>query len=260
MEFHNILLEVKEGIATVTVNRPKVLNALNDQTMEELRQAFLEIRRREDVQGVIFTGAGEKAFIAGADINELATQTPLEGKDRSRRGHHILEIIENLGKPVVAAVNGYALGGGCEIAMACHVRLASENAKLGQPEVKLGIVAGYGGTQRLTRLVGLGRALELLLTGEQISAQRAYEIGLVNGVYPQGELLEQAEKLLRKMTANGPVAVKLTMEAAIHGSQLTLAEGLNLEANLFALSCTTEDMKEGTRAFVEKRPAKFQGK
>jgi enoyl-CoA hydratase len=253
-------LEVSDGVATVTVNRPKVLNALNDQTMEELRQAFLEIRRREDVQGVIFTGAGEKAFIAGADIHELATQTPLEGKDRSRRGHHILEIIENLGKPVVAAINGYALGGGCEIAMACHIRLASENAKLGQPEVKLGIVAGYGGTQRLTRLVGLGRALELLLTGEQITAQRAYEIGLVNGVYPQAELLQQSEKLLRKMTANGPVAVKLTMEAAIHGSQLTLAEGLNLEANLFALSCTTEDMKEGTRAFVEKRPAKFQGK
>jgi enoyl-CoA hydratase len=260
MEFQNILLEVKDGIATVTVNRPKVLNALNDQTMEELRQVFLEIRKREDVQGVIFTGAGEKAFIAGADINELATQTPLEGKDRSRRGHHILEIIENLGKPVIAAINGYALGGGCEIAMACHIRLASENAKLGQPEVKLGIVAGYGGTQRLTRLVGLGRALELLLTGEQITAQRAYEIGLVNGVYPQAELLQQSEKLLRKMTANGPVAAKLTMEAAIHGSQLTLAEGLNLEANLFALSCTTEDMKEGTRAFVEKRPAKFQGK
>ena len=237
-----------------------MLNALNDQTMEELRQVFLEIRRREDVQAVIFTGAGEKAFIAGADINELATQTPLDGKDRSRRGHHILEIIENLGKPVVAAINGYALGGGCEIAMACHIRLASENAKLGQPEVRLGIVAGYGGTQRLTRLVGLGRALEILLTGEQITAQRAYEIGLVNGVYPQAELLQESEKLLRKMTANGPVAIKLTMEAAIHGSQLTLAEGLNLEANLFAVSCTTEDMKEGTRAFVEKRAAKFQGK
>ncbi len=160
------------------MNRPKVLNALNDQTMDELRRVFLDIRHRDEVGGVIFTGAGEKAFIAGADINELATQTPLEGKDRSRRGHHILDIIENLGKPVVAAINGYALGGGCEIAMACHIRLASENAKLGQPEVKLGIVAGYGGTQRLTRLVGLGRALELLLTGEQISAQRAYEIGL----------------------------------------------------------------------------------
>ena len=260
MDLQNILFEVRDRVAIVTVNRPKVLNALNDQTMEELRRVFLEIRHREDVQGVIFTGAGEKAFIAGADINELATQTPLEGKDRSRRGHHILEIIENLGKPVVAAVNGYALGGGCEIAMACHIRLASENAKLGQPEVKLGIVAGYGGTQRLVRLIGLGRALELLLTGEPVSAQRAYEIGLVNGVYPAAELLQQSETFLRKILANGPVAVKLTLEAAIHGSQMSLAEGLNLEANLFAVSCTTEDMKEGTRAFVEKRSANFKGK
>jgi enoyl-CoA hydratase/carnithine racemase len=260
MDFQNILFEIRDRIAFVTVNRPKVLNALNDQTMEELRRVFLDIRHRDDVQGVIFTGAGEKAFIAGADINELATQTPLEGKDRSRRGHHILEIIENLGKPVVAAINGYALGGGCEIAMACHVRLAAENAKMGQPEVKLGIVAGYGGTQRLVRLVGLGRALELLLTGEPVSAQRAYEIGLVNGVYPSSELLQQSENFLRKILANGPVAVKLTLEAAIHGSQMSLAEGLNLEANLFAVSCTTEDMKEGTRAFVEKRGANFKGK
>ena len=260
MELENVLYEVRNSIAYVTVNRPKVLNALNDRTMEELRRVFLDIRSREDAGGVIFTGAGEKAFIAGADINELALQTPLEGKDRSRRGHHILEIIENLGKPVIAAVNGYALGGGCEIAMACHIRLASDNAKLGQPEVKLGIVAGYGGTQRLVRLVGPGRALELLLTGESISAQRAYEIGLVNGVYPQTELITQAENLLRKMLANGPVAVKLTMEAVIHGSQMSLAEGLNLEASLFALSCTSEDMKEGTRAFVEKRPAQFKGR
>jgi enoyl-CoA hydratase len=260
MEYQNLLVDVKESIARVTVNRPKVLNALNDQTMEELRVAFLDLRRREDVRGILFTGAGEKAFIAGADINELATQSPLEGKDRSRRGHHILDIIENLGKPVVAAINGYALGGGCEIAMACHIRVASDNAKIGQPEVKLGIVAGYGGTQRLTRLVGLGRALELLLTGEPISAQRAYEIGLVNAVYPQTELISQTENLLKKIIANGPVAVRLTMEAAIHGSQMSLSEGLNLEANLFAMSCTTEDMREGTRAFVEKRPAKFQGK
>jgi enoyl-CoA hydratase len=260
MEFQNILYEVKDRIAFVTVNRPKVLNALNDQTMDELRRAFLEIRHKDDVGGVIFTGAGEKAFIAGADIHELATQSPIEGKDRSRRGHHILEIIENLGKPVIAAINGYALGGGCEIAMACHIRLASDHAKIGQPEVKLGIVAGYGGTQRLTRLVGLGRALELLLTGEQISAQRAFEIGLVNAVYPAAELLQHSENLMRKILANGPVAVKLTMEAAIHGSQMSLAEGLNLEASLFGLSCTTEDMKEGTRAFVEKRPAVFKGK
>lgn len=260
MQFENIILEVRDGIAFLTVNRPKVLNALNDKTMEELKHAFLDVRHRNDVGGVIFTGSGEKAFIAGADINELAAQSPIDGKDRSRRGHHILDIIENLGKPVIAAINGYALGGGCEIAMACTIRLASENAKIGQPEVKLGIVAGYGGTQRLPRLVGLGRALEILLTGEPISAQRAYEIGLVNGVYPQGELLMQAETMLKKIMANGPLAVKHTIEASLHGSQMSLEEGLNLEANVFGLICTTEDMKEGTRAFLEKRPAKFQGK
>jgi len=260
MELENLLYEVRDQIATVTVNRPKVLNALNDATMDELRRVFLDIRHRADVGGAILTGSGEKAFVAGADINELATSTPIEGKDRSRRGHHVLEIMENLGKPVVAAINGYALGGGCELAMACTLRIASENAKLGQPEVKLGLVAGYGGTQRLVRLVGLGRALELLLTGDQISAQRAYEIGLVNAVYPQTELLSQTVGLLRKILANGPLAVRLTMEAAVHGSQMSLAEGLNLEATLFGLSCTTEDMKEGTRAFVEKRAAQFKGK
>ncbi len=260
MQLENIIYDVRDGIAYVTVNRPKVLNALNDQTMEELKHVFLDIRHRNDVRGAIFTGAGEKAFIAGADINELATQSPVDGKDRSRRGHHILDIIENLGKPVIAAINGYALGGGCEIAMACTIRLASDNAKIGQPEVKLGIVAGYGGTQRLPRLVGLGRALEILLTGEPITAQRAYEIGLVNGVYPQGELLSQSETMLKKMVSNGPLALKHTIEAAVHGSQMTLQEGLNLEANLFGLICTTEDMKEGTRAFLEKRRAQFQGK
>lgn len=260
MELQNILYEVKNQIAWVTVNRPKVLNALNDATVEELRQVFLDIRHRADAMAVILTGAGEKAFIAGADINELATQAPIEGRDRGARGQHILGLIENLGKPVIAAVNGFALGGGCELAMACHIRLASENAKLGQPEVKLGLIAGYGGTQRLARLVGLGRALEILLSAEPITAQRAYEIGLVNAVYPQSELLSQAEKLASKILANGPVAVKLTLESAIHGSQMTLAEGLNLEANLFGLVCTTEDMKEGTRAFLEKRPAQFRNK
>lgn len=260
MELQNITYDVKDKIAYVTVNRPKVLNALNDRTMEELKHVFLDARRREDVLAVIFTGAGEKAFIAGADINELATQSPLEGKDRSRRGQHILEIIESLGKPVIAAINGFALGGGCEIAMACTVRIASENARLGQPEVKLGIMAGYGGTQRLVRMIGLGRALELLLTGEQITAQRAYEIGLVNAVCPLAELPGMAETLARKMIANGPIALKLTLEAAQRGIQMSLAEGLNLEATLFGLICTTEDMKEGTKAFLEKRPAKFQGK
>lgn len=260
MELQNVLYEVHDRIAFVTVNRPKVLNALNDQTVEELRRIFLDARHQPETQAVILTGAGEKAFIAGADINELAEQTPLQGKDRARRGQHILEIIENLGKPVIAAINGFALGGGCEIAMACTLRIASENARLGQPEVKLGIIPGYGGTQRLVRLVGLGRALELLLTGDHITAQRAYEIGLVNVVYPQADLLTQAESLARKILTNGPLALKLTLEAAIHGSQMTLAEGLNLEANLFGLVCTTKDMKEGTSAFLEKRLPKFEGK
>jgi enoyl-CoA hydratase/carnithine racemase len=260
MDLHHVLYEVRERVAYVTVNRPKVLNALNDETMEELKHIFLDARHRQDVAAVILSGAGEKAFIAGADINELAEQSPIDGKDRARRGQHVLEIIENLGKPVLAAINGYALGGGCEIAMACTIRLASENARLGQPEVKLGIIPGYGGTQRLVRLVGLGRALELLLTGDQITAQRAYEIGLVNGVYPQAELMHQAEEMVRKMIANGPLALKLALEAAVHGSQMSLAEGLNLEATLFALICTTQDMKEGTRAFIEKRPARFEGK
>lgn len=260
MELQNVLYEVRNRIAYVTVNRPKVLNALNDQTMEELKHIFLDIRHKSDALAAILTGAGEKAFIAGADINELATQTPIEGKDRSRRGQHILSIIESLGKPVVAAINGYALGGGCELAMACTVRLASDNAKLGQPEVKLGIMAGYGGTQRLVRLVGMGRALELLLSGEQISAQRAYEIGLVNAVYPQAELITQAENFIGKMLANGPIALKLTLEAAHRGMQMTLEEGLNLEATLFGLICTTEDMKEGTKAFLEKRSPQFKNR
>jgi enoyl-CoA hydratase len=260
MELQNVLFEVRNQIAYVTVNRPKVLNALNDQTMEELKHVFLEIRHRSDALAAILTGSGDKAFIAGADINELATQTPIEGKDRSRRGQHILGIIESLGKPVIAAINGYALGGGCEISMACTLRLASDNAKLGQPEVKLGLIAGYGGSQRLVRLVGLGRALELLLVGEPISAQRAYEIGLVNGVYPQAELIPQCEKWIQKMLSNGPVALKLTLEAAHRGIQMTLEEGLNLEATLFGLICTTEDMKEGTRAFLEKRTAQFKNR
>lgn len=260
MELQNVLYEVKNKIAYVTINRPKVLNALNRQTIEELRDVFLDIRHKSDALAVILTGAGEKSFVAGADINELATQTPLEGKDTSRRGQHVLDLIEGLGKPVLAAINGFALGGGCELSMACHVRFASDNAKLGQPEVKLGLVAGYGGTQRLVRLVGLGRALELLLSGEQIPAQRACEMGLVNRVYPQADLLKESEAYLQKVIANGPMALRLTIEAAVRGSQMTLAEGLNLEATLFGLICTTEDMKEGTRAFLEKRPAAFQNK
>jgi enoyl-CoA hydratase len=209
---------------------------------------------------VVLTGSGEKAFVAGADIGELARQTPVEGKERSIRGQKVLDRIENLGKPVVAAVGGFALGGGCELAMACHVRVASDNARLGTPEVRLGIMCGYGGTQRLSRLVGKGRAFELLLTGEMVDAAEALRIGLVNRVVPRSKLLEESEVLLRRMLANGPVSLRFTLEAVNSGLEMPFAEGQYLEATLFGLICTTEDMKEGTKAFLEKRPPKFQGK
>src|SRR5262249_50052542 len=242
------------------INRPDKLNALNDRTMEELDRAFTELRGDTAVGGVILTGSGGKAFVAGADIAELSAQSPIDGKERGIRGQEILERIENLGKPVIAAVNGFALGGGCELALACHARIASENAKLGTPEVKLGLMCGYGGTQRLPRLVGKGRALEMLLTGEMVDAAEALRIGLVNKVVPKEALLAEAEALLRKMLANGPLSLRSTLEAVNQGLAMTLAEGQRLEATLFGLVCTTEDMKEGTRAFLEKRPAKFQGK
>ncbi len=260
MAYQNLLLEIREEIAIVTINRPDKLNALNDRTMEELEGAFDALRHDPSVRGVILTGSGEKAFVAGADITELATQSPLDGKQRSIRGQRVLDSIENLGKPVVAAVNGFALGGGCELALACHVRVASENAKLGTPEVKLGIMCGYAGTQRLPRLVGKGRALEILLTAEMVDAQEALRIGLVNKVFPKDKLLAEAEALLRRMLANGPVALRLTLEAVNAGLEMPQDEGQNLEASLFGLLCATEDMKEGTKAFLEKRPAKFQGK
>jgi enoyl-CoA hydratase len=212
------------------------------------------------VRGVILTGAGEKAFVAGADIAELATQSPVDGKERSIRGQRVLDRIERLGKPVIAAVNGFALGGGCELAMACHVRIASENAKLGTPEVKLGIMCGYAGTQRLPRLVGKGRALEMLLTGEMVDAAEALRIGLVNRVVPREKLLAEAEGLMRKMLANGPVSLRFTLEAVNDGLETGFDEAERQEATLFGLICTTEDMKEGTKAFLEKRPARFQGK
>jgi enoyl-CoA hydratase len=260
MSYENLLLEKKDGVAIVTVNRPDKLNALNDRTMAELDLAFTALAADADVRGVILTGAGEKAFVAGADIAELATQSPVQGKERSIHGQKILDRIENFGKPVVAAVNGFALGGGCELAMACHVRVASENARLGTPEVKLGIMCGYAGTQRLPRLVGKGRALEILLTGEMVEAAEAHRIGLVNKVVPKDKLLVEAEALLRKMLANGPVSLRFTIEAVNAGLEMPLDEAQYLEATLFGLICTTEDMKEGTKAFLEKRPAKFQGK
>jgi enoyl-CoA hydratase len=258
--YENIKVETRDGVAVVTVNRPEKLNALSDRTVSELDAAFAALGSDAGVRGVILTGAGEKAFVAGADIAELSEQTPVEGKERSLRGQRVLDRIEGLGKPVVAAVNGFALGGGCELALACHVRVASENARLGTPEVKLGIMCGYAGTQRLPRLVGKGRALEMLLTGEMVDAQEALRIGLVNRVVPREKLLEESEALLRKMLGNGPVSLRFTLEAVNAGLEVPLGQGQYIEATLFGLICTTADMKEGTTAFLEKRPAQFQGR
>ena len=260
MNFENLLFEKRGAIAVVTVNRPKVLNALNMATMDELRQAFTAIRDDRDVRVAILTGAGEKAFVAGADIGELNKQDPVQAKEYTHRGQGVLDLIENLGKPVICAVNGFALGGGCEIAMACSFRIASENAKFGQPEVKLGIIPGYGGTQRLPRLVGKGLALQLVLAGEMISAQEALRIGLVNEVIAPAELLPRCEAIAQKIIANAPLAVQYCMEAVNKGMEMTLREGLYLEAVLFGLACATEDKKEGTSAFLEKRAPQFKGK
>ena len=260
MAYENLLYETRDGLAFITINRPKVLNALNRKTMEELNDAAGEAIADSEVRVVILTGAGEKAFVAGADINELAEQTPVTGRDYGLFGQSVLNKIENAPKPFIAAINGFAFGGGCELAMACHIRIASEKAKLGQPEVKLGLIPGYGGTQRLARLVGEGRAMQLNLTGEQISAEEAFRIGLVNEVVPPGDLMQEAEALANKIKANAPFAVRFAMEAIHHGLQGTLDEGLYLEATLFSLCATTEDMKEGTKAFLEKRAPNFQGK
>ena len=260
MSDQNLIVERRDGIAFVTINRPDKLNALNDATVAEIDAAFAAIAADPATRGVVLTGAGEKAFVAGADIAELATQSPVDGKERSIRGQRVLDRIERLGKPVIAAVNGFALGGGCELALACHVRIASENAKLGTPEVKLGIMCGYAGTQRLPRLVGKGRALEMLLTGEMVDAAEALRIGLVNRVVPREKLLAEAEGLMRKMLANGPVSLRFTLEAVNDGLETGFDEAERQEATLFGLICTTEDMKEGTKAFLDKRPARFQGK
>jgi enoyl-CoA hydratase len=260
MGYENILYEVKEQIARITFNRPNVLNALNRRTIEELGDCLEAARRDESVRVVILTGTGEKAFVAGADINELAKRTPVDGKDFSLFGQEVIHRLETLGKPSIAAINGFALGGGCEMALACTIRIASRNAKLGQPEVKLGILPGYGGTQRLPRLCGKGVAHEMILTGEMITAEEALRVGLVNRVVEQAELLTTAESMAKKIIANAPLAVKYAMEAVERGMEMPQEEGLFLEASLFGLCCATEDMREGTRAFLEKRPAKFQGR
>jgi enoyl-CoA hydratase len=260
MAYENLIYEKRDGIAFVTFNRPKVLNALNRRTMEELREILIDARGDEAVRVLILTGGGEKSFVAGADIGELSQQTPVNGKEFSLFGQGVIHLLETMGKPSICAINGFALGGGCEVALACTIRIASKTAKLGQPEVKLGILPGYGGTQRLARLCGKGVAQELCLAGEMISAEEALRIGLVNHVYEPPELLPAAEALGKKISANAPVAVRYAMEAIERGVEMPQEEGLFLEATLFGLACATEDMREGTKAFLEKRAAKFVGK
>ena len=260
MPYENILFEKRDSIAYITFNRPKVLNALNRNTVEELRDALLDARDDSSVRVVILTGTGEKSFVAGADIGELAQRTPVDGKDFSLFGQSVFHLLETLGKPSICAINGFALGGGCELALSCTIRLASKTAKLGQPEVKLGIIPGYGGSQRLARLCGKGVAHEMCLTGEMITAEEAQRIGLVNHIYEPAELLSVAEALAKKIIASAPLAVKYTMEAIERGIEMPQEEGLFLEATLFGLSCATDDMREGTKAFLEKRKADFKSK
>jgi enoyl-CoA hydratase len=249
LKLENVLYEKKGPIAYITINRPKVLNALNAKTISELRSAFQEARDDFEVRGVIFTGAGDKSFAAGADISEMANDTPLTAQEKTRAGQELTDLIENLGKPVIAAVNGFALGGGCELSMASTIRIAAETARFGQPEVKIGVMPGYGGTQRLPRLIG-----------EIIGAQEAYRVGLVNEVVPSVNLIARAEAVLNQIISNAPVGVKYSIEAVNKGLDTSLAEGFLLEASLFAICAGTEDKKEGTSAFLAKRAPKFQGR
>jgi enoyl-CoA hydratase len=259
-ELENVKVEVRDRILFLTIDRPKVLNALNAQTVEEIHAVFEEARNDAGVGVVIVTGAGEKSFVAGADINELAQKTPQTGKETSERGQYVLGRIERFPKPVIAAINGFALGGGCEIALACHVRIASENAKMGLPEVTLGIIPGYGGTQRMVRLLGKGRALELIMTGDMIKADEAARIGLVNKVVPADQLMPACEEMAGRMLQRGPLAVQAAIEAVNFGLDMSQPDGEQLEATLFGLLCATSDTKEGMAAFIEKRKPNFQGK
>jgi len=259
MAFDNLLLERDAAVATVTINRPKVLNALNAQTVDELRRAMLDLKHDPSIRVVILTGAGDRSFVAGADINELSAQAPASNRELALTGQHVFDIIEHLGKPVIAAINGYALGGGCELAMACTLRIAADHAKLGQPEVNLGLLPGYAGTQRLPRLVGKGRALELLLTGAPIDAAEAERIGLVNRVVHGSELASAVKTLASTLAAQAPLAMRYIIDAVNTGLEMPFAEGAIHEATLFGLIATTDDMREGTRAFLEKRKPVFKG-
>ena len=260
MDFENLRYELRPPIAVVTLDRPKVLNALNHRSMTELEEVFLDIRQNAAIRAVLLTGAGEKAFVAGADIRELATLSALEGEQVTSRGQRTFSLIENCGKPVIACINGFALGGGCELALACTLRIASSNAKLGQPEVKIGIIPGYGGTQRLPRLIGKGAALKMILTGEMISAAEALRLGLVDEVVEPDQLLDRAEQIAQTIAGMAPLAIRESIRAVNSGYDLPLASGLELEASLFGLVCSTSDKTEGTQAFLEKRAAKWSGK
>jgi enoyl-CoA hydratase len=260
MSFENLLVEREASFAIVTINRPKVLNALNTRTLDELRRAILELKHDESVRAVVLTGSGEKSFVAGADINELAVQTPAGGREHALAGQHVLDLIEQMGKPVIAAINGYALGGGCELAMACTIRIAADTAKLGQPEINLGIIPGYAGTQRLARIVGKGRALELLLTGDQVSAQEAHRLGLVNRVVPAAELMAEAKQLAAALASKAPLAIRYILEAVHKGVEMPFPQAEVFEATLFGLVASSDDMREGTAAFLEKRKPAFKGR
>jgi enoyl-CoA hydratase len=256
----NVRIEISDGVAIITIDRPKVLNALNAQTVGEIGEAFEQVRNDDAVKAVILTGGGEKAFVAGADIAELAKMTPITGKATAERGQRIFANIERFPKPVIAAINGFALGGGCELALACHIRIASERAQIGLPEVTLGIIPGYGGTQRMARLLGKGKALELILTGDRVPAAEAERIGLVNKVVAPEELMNTAMELAKKIASRGPLAVRAAIEAVMSGSEMPIEEGFFLEATLFGLLASTDDMKEGMGAFLEKRAANFSGR
>jgi enoyl-CoA hydratase/carnithine racemase len=260
MAFDNLLLERDGAVATITINRPKVLNALNTATIDELRRAILELKADGAIRVAILTGAGERSFVAGADINELAVQTPTSGREHALAGQHVFDLIENMGKPVIAAINGFALGGGCELAMACTIRLAADTARFGQPEIALGLIPGYAGTQRLPRLVGKGRAMEMILTGAPVSADEAYRIGLVNRVVPAADLIAEAKKLAAQLASSAPIAMRYIINAVNKGVEMAFAEACQYEATLFGLVASTDDMREGTKAFLDKRKPTFTGR